>query len=201
MVNAAYCGDRHLWLPDDCIDALTDPAKEYRRDTQAPLSVVSSRYQVVQPREVLEFYRDLTEVAGYELETAGVLKAGRKFWALARTGKSAVLKGKDVVNGYLLLATSCDGTLATVAMPTTVRVVCNNTLTIALRDGVGAVKVPHSTAFDAQAVIRPPFHLHSLLDCARDHAGCASRKLGDCPHLSAQTSRPSRHLRQGLKYG
>jgi phage/plasmid-like protein (TIGR03299 family) len=91
---------------------------------------------VVQPREVLEFYRDLTEVAGYELETAGVLKAGRKFWALARTGKSAALKGNDVVNGYLLLATSCDGTLATVAMPTTVRVVCNNTLTIALRDGV-----------------------------------------------------------------
>jgi hypothetical protein len=64
---------------------------------------------------------------------------------LARTGKSAALKGNDVVNGYLLLATSCDGTLATVAMPTTVRVVCNNTLTIALRDGVGAVKVPHST--------------------------------------------------------
>ena len=126
----------------------------YRSDTQAPLSVVGSRYQVVQPREVLEFYRDLTEVAGYELETAGVLKAGRKFWALARTGKSAALKGNDVVNGYLLLATSCDGTLATVAMPTTVRVVCNNTLTIALRDGVGAVKVPHSTAFDAQAVKR-----------------------------------------------
>lgn len=124
----------------------------YRSDNQAPLSVVGSRYQVVQPRQVLEFYRDLTEVAGYELETAGVLKAGRKFWALARTGKSAALKGKDVVNGYLLLATSCDGTLATVAMPTTVRVVCNNTLSMAFRDGVDAVKVPHSRAFDAQTV-------------------------------------------------
>src|SRR3989344_3647013 len=54
----------------------------YRSDTKAPLSVVSQRYQVVQPREVLEFYRDLTEVSGYELETAGVLKGGRKFWAL-----------------------------------------------------------------------------------------------------------------------
>src|SRR5574344_2947504 len=126
----------------------------YRSDTKAPLSVVGSRYQVVQPREVLEFYRDLTEVAGYELETAGVLKGGRKFWALARTGKSSALKGDDVVNGYLLLATSCDGTLATTATPTTVRVVCNNTLSIALKDGVGAVKVPHSTAFDAQAVKR-----------------------------------------------
>ena len=126
----------------------------YRSDTQAPLSVVSQRYQVVQPQQVLEFYRDLTEVAGYELETAGVLKAGKKFWALARTGKSVALKGKDVVNGYLLLATSCDGTLATTAMPTTVRVECNNTLARALQDGVSAVKVPHNTAFDAQAVKR-----------------------------------------------
>ena len=63
----------------------------FRSDTKAPLSVVSNRYHTVQPREVLEFYRDLTEVSGFELETAGVLKEGRKFWALARTGKQTVL--------------------------------------------------------------------------------------------------------------
>jgi phage/plasmid-like protein (TIGR03299 family) len=124
----------------------------YRSDTKAPLSVVSNRYQIVQPREVMEFYRDLTEVSGYELETAGVLKGGRKFWALARTGQNANLKGNDQVNGYLLLATSCDGTLATTATPTTVRVVCNNTLTIALDGITRAIKVPHSTRSDARSV-------------------------------------------------
>ena len=61
-------------------------------------------------------------------------------------------KGNDLVNGYLLLATSCDGTLATTATPTTVRVVCNNTLTIAVDGATRAIKVPHSTRFDAQAV-------------------------------------------------
>jgi phage/plasmid-like protein (TIGR03299 family) len=124
----------------------------YRSDNKEALSVVSQRYQVVQPREVLEFYRDLSEVSGYELETAGVLKGGRKFWALARTGQSAVLKGNDEVSGYLLLATSCDGTLATTATPTTVRVVCNNTLSIALDGACHAIKVPHNTRFDPQAV-------------------------------------------------
>ncbi|MDO9143239.1 DUF932 domain-containing protein [Rhodoferax sp.] len=124
----------------------------YRSDTEAPLSVVSGRYQVVQPKAVLEFYRDLTEISGFELETAGVLKAGKKFWALARTGKETVLKGNDVVKGYILLATSCDGTLATTATPTTIRVVCNNTLAIALNGVSSAIKVPHSTSFDAQAV-------------------------------------------------
>ena len=124
----------------------------YRSDTKAPLSVVSERYQVVQPKAILEFYRDLTEVSGFELETAGVLKEGKKFWALARTGKETKLKGDDTVNGYILLATSCDGTLATTATPTTIRVVCNNTLSIALNGASSAIKVPHSTSFDAQAV-------------------------------------------------
>ncbi len=124
----------------------------YRSDTKAPLSVVSGRYQVVQPREVLEFYRDLTEVSGFELETAGVLKAGKKFWALAKTGKEANLKGNDLVKGYVLLATSCDGTLATTATPTTIRVVCQNTLSIAIQGATSAVKVPHSTTFDAMGV-------------------------------------------------
>ena len=124
----------------------------YRSDTKDPLSVVSQRYKVVQPNEVLEFYRDLTEYAGYELETAGVLKGGKKFWALARTGQSSVLKGSDEVNGYLLLATSCDGTLATMATPTTVRVVCNNTLAIAVNGASQAIRVPHSTEFNPQRV-------------------------------------------------
>lgn len=124
----------------------------FRSDNKRPLSVVSGRYQVVQPRDVLEFYRDLTEISGFELETAGVLKGGKKFWALARIGREAELKGNDLVKGYLLLATSCDGTLATTATPTTVRVVCNNTLTIALDEATAAVKVPHRTVFDAHAV-------------------------------------------------
>ncbi|MDC4377125.1 DUF932 domain-containing protein [Acinetobacter baumannii] len=127
----------------------------YRSDTHAPLSVVSQRYQEVQPLEILEFYRDLTEQSGFELETAGMLKGGKKFWALARTGQTSTLKGKDVSNGYILLATACDGTLATTAQFTSIRVVCNNTLAIALRgqsSSAGVVKVPHSTKFDAEKV-------------------------------------------------
>lgn len=125
----------------------------YRSDTLEPLSVVSQRYQEVQPSEILEFYRDLTEQADFELETAGVLKGGRKFWALAKTGQSTALKGKDVSNGYILLATACDGTLATTAQFTSIRVVCNNTLAISLADkSGGVVKVPHSTVFDADKV-------------------------------------------------
>jgi len=140
-------------IPDEqTVQIYPDQKVLYRSDTRAPLSVVSSRYQVVQPAEILEFYRDLIDVGGYEMETAGVLKEGRKLWALARTGHSVTLKGKDTVNGYLLLATACDGTLATTAQFTSVRVVCNNTLAIALGTNTGSVKVGHRSQFDAQAV-------------------------------------------------
>ncbi|MCA0214898.1 MAG: DUF932 domain-containing protein [Proteobacteria bacterium] len=124
----------------------------YRSDTLKPLSVVGSRYQVVQPLDVLEFYRDLIEVSGFEMETAGVLKEGRKFWALARTGKSASIKGTDLVQGYMLLASSCDGSLSTVATPTTVRVVCSNTLAAALNGSLSTVRVPHNTTFNPSQV-------------------------------------------------
>ena len=148
--NVSYMAENHkgqnLILPHDEQRVL------YRSDTHAPLSVVSQRYQEVQPKQILEFYRDLTEQSGFELETAGVLKGGKKFWALAKTGQSTALKGKDVSNGYILLATACDGTLATTAQFTSIRVVCNNTLAIALKGqdaNRGVVKVPHSTKFDA----------------------------------------------------
>ncbi len=134
------------------IHAFMDNKVLFRSDTHTPLSVVSQRYQVVQPRAILEFYRDLTEQSGFELETAGVLKGGRKIWALARTGQSTALRGRDVTNGYVLLATACDGTLATTAQFTSIRVVCNNTLAVALAGGAHAVKVPHSTSFDPEAV-------------------------------------------------
>lgn len=124
----------------------------FRSDSQAALSVVSQRYQPVQPREILEFYRDLVSVGGFELETAGSLKGGRKLWALAKTGQATVLKGGDKLGCYLLLATSCDGSLSTQAFFTSVRVVCNNTLQLAVTGKTAAVSVRHSTTFDAAAV-------------------------------------------------
>ncbi|KGC29842.1 DUF932 domain-containing protein [Burkholderia pseudomallei] len=149
-VRFVAAGNRSL----GSIHAFPEQKVLYRSDNKTPLSVVSSRYQVVQPEEILEFYRDLTEIGGFQLETAGVLKEGRKLWALARTGQSGMLKGKDEINGYLLLATACDGTLATTAQFCSVRVVCANTLAIALGEGNGAVKVSHRSQFDAQAVKR-----------------------------------------------
>ncbi len=124
----------------------------YRSDTLAPFSVVSKRYHVVQPHEVLHFYQDLVQTGGFELETAGVLKGGKKLWALARTGQNMKLNGGNTVKYYLLLATSCDGTLCTTVQFTSLREVCNNTLQMALNDKADAIKTPHSPQFNPEQV-------------------------------------------------
>ena len=125
----------------------------FRSDSKDALSIVSSRYKVVQPKEVLEFFRDLVGPNGYELSTAGTLFGGRKFWALASVGESAVVVGDDEVKGYLLLSTSCDGSLPTEARFTTVRVVCNNTLQMAVSEkSKKRVSIRHISAFKPDAV-------------------------------------------------
>ena len=126
----------------------------YRSDTRAPLAVVGSKYKIVQPTEILHFYEDLIGAAGFQLETAGMLFGGRRFFAMARTNYSDEIIAGDKLDQFLLLTTACDGSLATTAKFTSVRVVCNNTLTMSLGHDLGktTVKVPHSASFDPARV-------------------------------------------------
>lgn len=124
----------------------------YRSDNNEALSIVSDRYKPVQPAEVLEFFDSLVKEAGFKLHTAGTLRGGKRLWALAETGKFGEVCKDDAVGGFLLLSTSCDRSLATTARFTSIRVVCNNTLTMATNSNKSVVSVPHSTVFDHEKV-------------------------------------------------
>ena len=126
----------------------------FRSDTKEPLGVVSEDFKVVQPEQVIEFFRDLVEKNGYKLSTAGTLFGGRRFWALADVGKSGEVTKSDRIEGHLLLTTAVDGTMSTQARFTSTRVVCNNTLTIALQGASTrpVIRVTHKRDFDADAV-------------------------------------------------
>jgi len=144
----------------------------FRSDNKAPLGLVSPSYKIVQPKQVIEFFRDLVAGSGYKLNTAGTLYGGKKFWALAEVA-SACVQGSDRVNGYLLLSTSADGSSATEARETTVRVVCKNTLAMAQSAGAkNTVKISHRTRFN-DATLKAKMndsleHFHAFMDSARD---------------------------------
>lgn len=121
----------------------------FRSDNQDVLSVMSKDYKIVQPGEVLEFFNDLVVAHGMKLSAAGTLFGGKKYWAIAELGKSATIVGsQDLINGHLLLTTSADGTMATTAKVTSTRVVCNNTLQVALSGAGKVLKCNHSKVFD-----------------------------------------------------
>lgn len=124
----------------------------FRSDDGAPLGLVGDTYKVVQPREVIEFFRSLADDHGFELETAGVLFGGKKYWALAKTPSTFKVGKKDEIKGHLMLATACDGSMSTIAKYVATRVVCNNTIQIALGEGGPVVKTRHNAEFKADEV-------------------------------------------------
>lgn len=135
------------------LQIMSDRHVLYRSDTSQALSVVSENYKIVQPNDILQFFSDLAKKNDFQIETVGALKEGRRVWALARVGENSQILD-DQVAPYLMLATSYDGSMATIAQYTSVRVVCNNTLQASLQGNSGhnRISIPHSAIFDATRV-------------------------------------------------
>ncbi len=94
------------------------------------LGVVSDRYKVVQNDEAFAF-TDALLGEGVRYETAGSLQNGRKVWILARLPHDYIISGERI-NPYLVFSNAHDGTGSIRAAVTPIRVVCNNTLNLAL---------------------------------------------------------------------
>jgi phage/plasmid-like protein (TIGR03299 family) len=129
------------------LHVMDDKIVLFRSDTGAALGVVSDKYKVVQPAAVLAFFREWADKGGVTIESAGVLFGGARYFATAKLADGVSLDGgRDRIVPYALLSTSADGSLATECRWTTVRTVCNNTLTMA-RKGAANFKVSHRSVF------------------------------------------------------
>lgn len=130
-----------------------------RSDTAAPLGYVSGEdetkgYQIVQPLEVLDWFQRYISVDDrFELDTAMCLKGGALIAVTAKFNGAVQVLGEDH-NARLLMTTSFDGSASTINQMTMTRVVCNNTLNVALTDKRAAIKTRHSSVFDAAKVGR-----------------------------------------------
>lgn len=101
------------------------------RDTdRRVLGVVSDRYKIVQNQEAFSFTDELLG-EGVRYETAGSLQNGRKVWLLARMPHEYIISGERITP-YLVFFNSHDGSGAIKAALTPIRVVCQNTLNLAL---------------------------------------------------------------------
>jgi phage/plasmid-like protein (TIGR03299 family) len=108
-----------------------------RSDTGAPLGVVGPRYTAVNNSDLMDAIRRIDGAASLHVETAGCLDGGRSVFVLVQHERLSFAIGRDASKGFLLVTNRHDGRETLRILPTTVRVVCANTLGLALGIGRG----------------------------------------------------------------
>lgn len=116
----------------------------YRSDNNTPLGIVGKAYQVLQNKEAFSFFDPLVDKDEAIYHTAGALGKGEKIWILAKLPDYIKVGKDDIIEQYVLIYNNHDGAGSVVACVTPVRVVCNNTLTMALRNTTNKVSIRHT---------------------------------------------------------
>lgn len=111
----------------------------------AYLGTVGAQYQIIQNEFAFDFVDALLDAEnGAHYESAGALGNGERIWCLAKVPQTITVAGDDKSEVYLLFTTSHDGSMAATAKMSTVRVVCQNTLNMALTANGSMVRVKHT---------------------------------------------------------
>ena len=123
---------------------IPDKFATVRTDANVALGVVGSRYHILQNKESFSFFDAIVgeKLACYH--TVGALGQGEKIWLLAKLPSEFWITADDKVEKYLLLTNSHDGSSAVQIMATPIRVVCQNTLNMALAHGSERSRVRHT---------------------------------------------------------
>jgi phage/plasmid-like protein (TIGR03299 family) len=103
----------------------------YRTDTGASLGIVGNEYELFQNAEMIEFFEGLVDEKKITYETAGALGAGETAWVLARIPDLSLDILGDQINSYMCIRTGHIGNMCLHIHPTTIRVVCANTMAAA----------------------------------------------------------------------
>jgi phage/plasmid-like protein (TIGR03299 family) len=114
------------------------------------LGIVTERYKVLQNRAAFQFGADILDTGGASIKTAGTLYGGQKAWFLLKIDKDVHVGGQsdERLETYLLISNSHDGKSSVKAAVVTVRVVCSNTLALALSTAPRVYSFRHVTGVD-----------------------------------------------------
>jgi len=104
----------------------------YRTDTLDVFGTVKGRYEVIQNSNAFNFFDSIVGEGKAIFETAGAIGKGETVFISAKLPYHIKLNGNDIIDEYLLLTMSHDGTSSIQVMFTPIRVVCNNTLSAAI---------------------------------------------------------------------
>lgn len=124
----------------------------FRSDNFAPLGLVTTGFNVVQPSDTVEFWDGLVGAGGMELQTLFSLFGGSKLGGMARVAEAKIIDPRNIVRRNLFFGTALDGSMATTAFYCDTTIVCNNTLQAAFGEGTPKIKINHRSKYDPQKV-------------------------------------------------
>jgi phage/plasmid-like protein (TIGR03299 family) len=116
-----------------------------RTDNNAVLGVVGMDYQIVQNRAAFTFFDSIIGSDGVMYETAGALGKGERIFITAKLPGYIKVGNDDLIEKYLFLTTSHDGSGSITAAFTPIRIVCANTLNAAMKNMTNVVKIRHTS--------------------------------------------------------
>jgi phage/plasmid-like protein (TIGR03299 family) len=115
-----------------------------RKDNNAVLGVVGKDYQIVQNRDAFSFFDSIVKGDGIFYETAGALGQGERIFITAKLPDYIRVGNNDIIEKYLFLTTSHDGSGSITAAFTPVRIVCANTLNAAMKSKTNTIRIRHT---------------------------------------------------------
>jgi phage/plasmid-like protein (TIGR03299 family) len=115
----------------------------------AILGIVGSQYEPIQNRDAFAFFDPIVGEGAAVYHTAGSLGQGERVWILAKLPGTITVAGQDITEKYLLLYNSHDGSGAAQVKFTPIRVVCQNTLSMALH-GDPLIRIAHTRGVSAR---------------------------------------------------
>lgn len=120
----------------------------YRDDYKIPLGTVKKQYTIVQNKEAFKFFDDVIGANEAKWQTAGFFGNGEKVFVSAKLPDNILVKG-DKVDNYLVFVNSHDGSSGVKILFTPIRVICQNTLTAAIRTSTNYISIRHTESAHA----------------------------------------------------
>lgn len=148
-----------------------------RDSDNSVLGIVTNRYSIIQNSEAFEFTDSLVSDGELTYETAGSLRNGKQIWLLGKLPKTEILG--DDLEPYICFTNTHDGTGAVRVCMTPVRVVCNNTLNLALRTAKRSWSTRHTG--DIQSKVR---EAQATLGMANDYISALKQEAENLANIN-----------------
>ena len=169
-----FAGSKRIPVPDRF--AVVRRTGDLIQRSDPVLGVVSNEYTPLQNYQAFQFFDPIVGQNAAIYHTAGALGNGERVWILAKLPGHIRVAGDDLTEKYLLLSNSHDGKSSVTIKFTPVRVVCQNTLTLALNEG-SAWRVSHHS------------DIHQKLKQAHEMLGLITEKFGEMEQTFRAMSR------------